>query len=76
MTYFKNVSAQLIEDESSTKVEFPIHSEDHQIGAKVRRKGTNKIYALKTIKKSDVIEGNLTDQVEREIEVTRLSQSI
>jgi serine/threonine protein kinase len=38
---------------------------------KVRRKGTNKIYALKTIKKSDVIEGNLTDQVEREIEVQK-----
>lgn len=38
---------------------------------KVRRKGTSKIYALKTIKKSDVLEGNLIDQVEREIEVQK-----
>jgi serine/threonine protein kinase len=36
---------------------------------KVRRKGTKDIFALKTIKKSDLIAENLTDHVQREVEV-------
>merc|ERR1719409_343529 len=38
---------------------------------KIRRKNTNKVYALKTMKKQEVIEGNLIDQVELEIQVQR-----
>mmetsp|Transcript_67139 Transcript_67139/g.153753 ORF Transcript_67139/g.153753 Transcript_67139/m.153753 type:complete len:603 (+) Transcript_67139:70-1878(+) len=38
---------------------------------KIRRKGTSKIYALKTIRKADVLEGNMVEQVEREIEVQK-----
>jgi len=36
---------------------------------KVRRTGTNELYALKSIRKADVIEGQLIEQVEREIHV-------
>lgn len=38
---------------------------------RVRRKGTDKVYALKTMRKQEVIEGNLINQVELEIRVQR-----
>jgi serine/threonine protein kinase len=38
---------------------------------KIRRKGTNKIFALKSMRKHEVIDGNLVDQVELEIQVQR-----
>mmetsp|Transcript_49103 Transcript_49103/g.153734 ORF Transcript_49103/g.153734 Transcript_49103/m.153734 type:complete len:692 (+) Transcript_49103:143-2218(+) len=37
----------------------------------VRRKATGDIYALKTMRKIEVIEGDLIDQVEREVQVQR-----
>jgi len=36
---------------------------------RIRRKGSNDIYALKTMQKLAVVEGDLIDQVEREIQV-------
>ncbi|CAE8624640.1 unnamed protein product, partial [Polarella glacialis] len=38
---------------------------------RIRRKGSNEVYALKTMQKSEVISGNLVDQVEREIQTQR-----
>jgi len=38
---------------------------------KIRRKGTSKVYALKSMRKHEVIDGNLVDQVELEIQVQR-----
>lgn len=38
---------------------------------RIRRKGTGDIFALKTMQKIEVIEGDLIDQVEREIQVQR-----
>jgi len=38
---------------------------------KIRRKGTDDVYALKTMQKIEVINGQLIDQVEREIQVQR-----
>jgi len=38
---------------------------------RIRRKGTGDEYALKTMQKIEVIEGDLIDQVEREIQVQR-----
>jgi len=38
---------------------------------KIRRKKTGKIYALKSMRKQEVIEGNLVNQVELEIQVQR-----
>jgi len=38
---------------------------------KIRRKGTEKVYALKTMRKEEIIDGNLIDQVELEIQVQR-----
>merc|ERR1719183_3434625 len=38
---------------------------------KIQRKGTNQIYALKSMRKHEVIDGNLVDQVELEIQVQR-----
>lgn len=38
---------------------------------RIRRKGTGDVYALKNMQKIEVIEGNLIDQVEREIQVQR-----
>lgn len=38
---------------------------------RIRRKGTDDVYALKTMQKIEVIEGDLIDQVEREIQVQR-----
>lgn len=38
---------------------------------RIRRKGTDDVYALKTMQKLEVIEGDLIDQVEREIQVQR-----
>mmetsp|Transcript_100491 Transcript_100491/g.199573 ORF Transcript_100491/g.199573 Transcript_100491/m.199573 type:complete len:688 (-) Transcript_100491:346-2409(-) len=38
---------------------------------RIRRKGTQDVYALKTMQKIEVIEGDLIDQVEREIQVQR-----
>merc|ERR1719223_391967 len=38
---------------------------------RVRRKGTDDVYALKTMQKAEVIEGELVDQVEREIQVQK-----
>merc|ERR1719420_2641516 len=67
-----------VEEETRFTVDMLEPVEDSRLGRgsfgevqKVRRKGTSKIYALKTIKKSDVLEGNLIDQVEREIEVQK-----
>mmetsp|Transcript_70909 Transcript_70909/g.207774 ORF Transcript_70909/g.207774 Transcript_70909/m.207774 type:complete len:716 (-) Transcript_70909:287-2434(-) len=37
----------------------------------VRRKATGDVYALKTMRKIEVIEGDLIDQVEREVQVQR-----
>jgi len=38
---------------------------------RIRRKGTDDVYALKTMQKIEVIQGDLIDQVEREIQVQR-----
>lgn len=38
---------------------------------RIRRKGTGDVYALKTMQKIEVVEGDLIDQVEREIQVQR-----
>lgn len=38
---------------------------------KVRRKGTNEVYALKSMRKHEVIDGNLIEQVEMEIQVQK-----
>lgn len=38
---------------------------------RIRKKGTSDVYALKTMQKLEVIEGDLIDQVEREIQVQR-----
>jgi len=38
---------------------------------KIRRKGTDQTYALKSMKKHEVVDGNLIDQVELEIQVQR-----
>lgn len=38
---------------------------------KIRRKGTHKVYALKSMHKQEVIDSNLVDQVELEIQVQR-----
>lgn len=38
---------------------------------RIRRKGTREVFALKTMQKLEVIEGDLIDQVEREIQVQR-----
>lgn len=38
---------------------------------RIRRKGSGEVYALKTMQKIEVIEGDLIEQVEREIQVQR-----
>eukprot|EP00927_Polykrikos_kofoidii_P001886 TRINITY_DN10734_c0_g1_i1.p1 TRINITY_DN10734_c0_g1~~TRINITY_DN10734_c0_g1_i1.p1 ORF type:complete len:681 (+),score=101.02 TRINITY_DN10734_c0_g1_i1:74-2116(+) len=38
---------------------------------KIRRKGTNQVYAMKSMRKLEVIDGELIDQVELEIQVQR-----
>mmetsp|Transcript_46140 Transcript_46140/g.136350 ORF Transcript_46140/g.136350 Transcript_46140/m.136350 type:complete len:708 (-) Transcript_46140:14-2137(-) len=38
---------------------------------RIRQKGTDDVYALKTMQKIEVIDGDLIDQVEREIQVQR-----
>ncbi|CAE7911109.1 ark1 [Symbiodinium sp. KB8] len=38
---------------------------------RIRRKGTDDVYALKTMQKAEVVNGQLVEQVEREIQVQR-----